>query len=53
MAEPIKMPFGLRTQIGPANHVLVGVQIPPWEGAIFWGKGVPLLSIGALCGHLY
>jgi len=21
-AEPIKMPFGLRTQVGPGNHVL-------------------------------
>jgi len=29
--------------VGPGNHVLDGVQIPPWEGANFWGRmGVPL-----------
>ena len=27
-AEPIEMPFGLRTQVGPRNHALDGVQIP-------------------------
>ena len=28
-AEPIEMPFGLRTRVGPWNHVLdMGVQIP-------------------------
>lgn len=27
-AEPIKMPFGSRTLVGPRNYVLVGVQIP-------------------------
>jgi len=26
-AEPIDMPFGLWTGVGPRNHVLVGVQI--------------------------
>jgi len=39
-AEPIEMPFGLRTRVGPVNHVLDGVQIP-MEGAIV-GKGRPL-----------
>jgi len=39
MAEPIEMPFGVRTPVGLWNHVLDGVQIPPSEGAIFWGKG--------------
>jgi len=29
MAQPIKMPFGLRTQVGPRNHVLDGVPYPP------------------------
>jgi len=38
-AEPIEMPFGLRTWMGPGNHVLDGVQIPPWEWAILRGKG--------------
>jgi len=28
-AEPIEMPFGLWTRVGPMNHVLDGVQIPP------------------------
>jgi len=41
---PIEMPPGLRTLVGPRNHVLDGVQIPPWEGAILGGgeMGVPL-----------
>ena len=34
MTEPIEMLFGLRTAVGRGNHVLDGVQIPPWEGAI-------------------
>ena len=38
-AEPIEMQFGLGTWLGPGNHVLDGVQIPPWEGAILTGKG--------------
>jgi len=40
-AEPIKMPFGLRTWwVVPMNH---DVQIPLWEGAILRGKkGGPL-----------
>ena len=42
-AEPIEMPFGLMTRVGPGNRVLDGVQIPPWEGAILRGeRGVPL-----------
>jgi len=42
-AAPIELPFGLKTWVGPGNHVLDGVQIPPWEGENFWGKmGVPL-----------
>jgi len=27
MVEPIEMPFGLWTQVGPRNHVLHGVHI--------------------------
>jgi len=46
-AEPIEMPFGLRTRVGPGNHVLDGDPDPPWEGAI-----LRLKSIGTLCGHL-
>jgi len=33
MAEPIDMPFGLRTWVDPGNHVLDGGPDPPWEGA--------------------
>jgi len=52
-AEPIEIPFGLRTLVGPWNQVLDGVQIPPLEGAIFgMERGLPLLSIGTLYGHL-
>ena len=29
MAEPIEMPFGLRTRMGPGNYVLDGVPDPP------------------------
>jgi len=36
--EPIEMSFGLRTQVGPRNHVLDGGPHPPWEGAILRGK---------------
>ena len=46
-AEPIKMPFGLRTWLGPRDHVLDGVQIQPWQGAslFFWGgNGRPIVK---------
>ena len=34
-AEPIiEMPFGLLTLVGPRNHVLDGVQMLQWEGAL-------------------
>jgi len=38
-AEPIEMPFGLKTWVGQGNHVLDGGPDPPWEGAIMRGKG--------------
>jgi len=38
--EPIEMPFGLRTGVGPVNHILDGGTDLPWEGAILRvGKG--------------
>jgi len=43
-AELIDMPFGLRTRVSPGNHVLDGVQILPWEGAIMTGKGWPIVK---------
>ena len=30
------MPFGLRTRVGPGNHVLDGVQIPHGKGNFEW-----------------
>jgi len=42
-AELIELPFGLRTWVGPGNHVLDGDPDSPREGAILkWGKGRPL-----------
>ena len=35
-AEPIVMPSGLRTWLGPRDHVLDGGSDPPWEGANFY-----------------
>ena len=32
--------------MGPRNHALDGVQIPPWEGAILRGKGRPIAVVG-------
>lgn len=42
MAEPIEMPFGLNTWVGPRNHVLDGGPHPLWEEAILRGKGLPI-----------
>ena len=36
--EPIKMPFGLWTRVGPRNHILDRVQIP-MRTDNFEGKG--------------
>jgi len=38
-AEPIEMPFKLRTRVGPRNHVLDGGPDHPWEEVILKGKG--------------
>ena len=43
-AEPIEMPFGLRTPVGPRNHVLDEGPDPSWEGAILRGKGRPIVK---------
>jgi len=32
MPEPVEMPFGLRTWVGPGNHILNGGADTPWEG---------------------
>jgi len=43
-AAPIEMPFGLRTPVGPRNHVLDGVQIPHGKGPFCGGKGRPIIK---------
>jgi len=41
----IKMPFGLRTQVGPGNHVLDEGQDSPMRRGIFeGGKGRPIVK---------
>jgi len=37
-AEPIKMPFGLLTAVGPRNNVLGRCTDPRCEGAIIRGR---------------
>jgi len=42
-AEPIEIPYGLRTRVGPENHVPLVLDWspgPPWEWAILRGEGV-------------
>jgi len=42
-AAPIEMPFGLRTRVGPANHVLhLGPDPPMMMGHFEGERGVPL-----------
>jgi len=42
-AEPIEMPFGLWTWVGPRNHVLDGDSDPPMGRGNFEGeRDVPL-----------
>jgi len=43
-AEPIEMPFGLRTPVGIGNHVLHGGPDAPWEGTILMVKGRPIVK---------
>jgi len=52
-AEPIEMPFGLKTRVGPGNYVLHWGPDPSMGGGIFeGGRDDPLRSIGTLYGHL-
>ena len=42
-AAPIELPFGLRTWVGPGNHVLHVGPDPTMGRGNFWGRmGVPL-----------
>jgi len=46
-AEPIEMPLGLKTRVGPGNHVLDGDPDPPaWKGTIFRAKGRHIVKYG-------
>jgi len=45
MAEPIEMPFGLWTHMGPRNHVLDGGPDAPMGMGNFEGeKGHPIVK---------
>jgi len=43
-AQPIEIPFGVWTQVGPRNHVLDGDRDPLWEGVILREKGQPIVK---------
>jgi len=43
MAEPIEMPFGSRTWVGPGNHVLDGRPDHLMERGNFFGRGKGVL----------
>ena len=47
-AEPIEIPFGLRTQVGPGNHVFDEGPDTPLEGAVL-GEEEPIVSVGTFC----
>jgi len=43
-AEPIELPFGLRTCVGPGNHVLDGGPDPHGKGQILGENGCPIVK---------
>ena len=43
-AETIEMPFGLRTRVGPGNHVLDGSPDPMGRGNFEREKGHPIVK---------
>ena len=44
-AEPIEIPFGLRTLVGPRDHVLDGGSDPPMGRGTFLGEnGRPIVN---------
>ena len=46
-AEPIEMLSGLRTWLGPRDHVLDGGSDPPMGRGKFWGEnGRPIVKYG-------
>jgi len=42
MAALIEMPFQLKTQMGPGNHVLDGDPDPHGKGQFEGGRSIPL-----------
>jgi len=45
MAAPIELPFGLKTWVGPGNHVLDGgPDLPHEKGQIFGENGRPIVK---------
>ena len=53
-AVPIEMPSGLRTWLGPRDHVLDGVQIPHGKGQVLLCKSVNQARRGwsSMPGHV-
>jgi len=49
MVEPIEMSCRELTCVGPRNHVLDGVEIPPQERAIFLGCPANGKALGVCC----
>jgi len=43
-AEPVMMPFGLWTQVGPGNHVLDEVQDLVCKGQFWGGNWQPIVK---------
>jgi len=48
-AEPIKMPFGLWTRVGPRNYVLDGGPGPSMGRGNFQGEGRPIVKGREYC----
>jgi len=43
-AEPIEMPFGFWTRVGPGNHVLDGIPDLPIGKSNFEGEMCPIVK---------
>jgi len=44
-AEPIEVPFELRTRVGPTTmYIRCDPYSPPWEGVFLWEKGRPIVK---------
>jgi len=55
-AEPIEIPFALRTRVGPGNDEYIvswANSIPMGSGNFERGKEGPIVKSKDICGHLY